>query len=76
MTETPDFEEGEVYAMEDLPDSDMNNSGNLEMVGVEDGNQRLGFRRGDQVVTFVWSHVEVVEVKYLGEDGYVHDEPQ
>lgn len=69
MTE-PEFVEGESYAIDDLPDNDMNKSGELEWVG--DG--KLGFTHDEVVVTFKFSHVEALDVKYLTEDGDLLEE--
>ena len=55
MTE---FNEGEVYELDELPDSEMCNSGKLEMVG--DG--RLAGEFDGHYVTFEWAGVRVTDV--------------
>lgn len=59
----PRFKEGEEYELDSLPDSDMTNSGNLEMVG--DG--KLAAVYGETCVTFEWSTVRCVDVKHKSE---------
>lgn len=71
MTEHVDFEEGEEYSLDELPENEMNNSGELEIV---DNEGTLALVYDGQVVEFRWSGVEVTEVKYLDEDGNLHDE--
>lgn len=61
--EEPQFKEGEEYDLDNLPESDMTNSGKLEMVG--DG--KLGARYGNLYVTFEWSTVECVDVTTIEE---------
>lgn len=68
MTDTDtydEFEEGEEYEMDRLPDSDMTPSGNLEMVG----DRTYGARYGDTLVTFVVKNVECIDVRGVDEVG-------
>lgn len=64
-----EFEEGEVYDMDELPDSTMTKSGNLEWVGDDEDGAILALTTEDgQVVEFHWSHVECTDVKYLDKE--------
>ncbi len=67
-----DFETGEHYQIDELPDNELNHSGNLEWVGddtlvlVHDGKQ----------VEFKFSKVQCKDIKYITEDGdLVEEEP-
>lgn len=65
-----EFEKGETIPLDELPDSDHLNSGNLENMG----NGTLYGQYDDQLVKFNWDSVEVTEVKYLTDDGDVVEE--
>ena len=58
-----DFSKGDVYGLDELPESDMTNSGNLEMVG---GGVLAG-KFGDEYVTFEWVGVRVTDVTPVDE---------
>lgn len=68
MTE---FEEGEHYEIDELPENETNKSGKLEWVG----DETLALVTNDgQMVEFWWSHVECTDVKYVDRDtGGIHD---
>ena len=53
------FEEGEEYDIEEIPDSDMTNSGALEAVG----GGKLAAKFGDTYVTFKKSKLTCVDVR-------------
>lgn len=57
------FEEGEVYPLDELPDSEMTKSGSLEALG--DG--RYAAKYGDQYVTFEFEAVRCVDVRSVEE---------
>lgn len=58
------FTEGEEYALDNLPESDMTNSGNLEVV---DREGTLAARYGDVYVEFEWSKVRCTDVTRVSE---------
>lgn len=66
MTE---FKEGEEYALDELPENDMNNSGNLEWVG----DETLVLVHNNQHVELWYSSVKVRDVKYINDDGVLED---
>lgn len=71
MSDTPQFKEGEVYRIDELPDNQMNKSGKLEWVD----DEQLALCTEDRQQVILWfSHVKVKEVKYITEDGKLLDE--
>lgn len=69
----PQFEEGEEYSLDELPENQMTNSGKLEWVD----DKTLALVTEDrQMVELWWSSVEVTDVKYVDEDGNLHEERQ
>lgn len=52
------FEEGEEYDLDELPESDMTNSGKLEDLG----NGKLVAKYGEEYVEFEWGKVRCTDV--------------
>lgn len=73
--EIPEFEVGDEFDLDELPDNEMNPTGeSLEWVG--DETLALATEDG-QLVEFWWSGVEVTDVKYVTDDGdVVNEKPQ
>lgn len=66
------IEEGEIYENDELPESDMNNSGKLEIV---DREGTLAARFENKLVEFERTgQVRCTDVKYVGENGDVVEE--
>lgn len=57
------FEEGAVYELDELPESDMTHNGKLELVG----DNTLGAKYGDKYVTFEWHTVRCTDVTNVSE---------
>lgn len=69
-----EFEEGELYEVDELPDNKMNKSGNLEWV--DDNTLALATETDNEetmLLEFEFSHVRCTDVSYVTETGEVVD---
>lgn len=57
------FNEGAVYKLDELPDSDMTHSGKLELIG----DNTLGAQYENYYVTFEWHTVRCTDVTHKSE---------
>lgn len=62
------FEKGETYAIDELPENQMNNSGKLEWVNDNTLALALGEEHDYQVVEFEFSHVKAIDVYAIDPD--------